>query len=47
LSGVQLLPGVADPNTPWFAILEVLKLAKGWSVDEVVLGRTRGGQFWG
>jgi len=45
LSGVQLPPGAADPNTPWFAIPEVLKPAKGWSVDEVVLGKTRVGSF--
>jgi nicotinamidase-related amidase len=45
LSGVQLPPGAADPNTPWFAIPEALKPAKGWSVDEVVLGKTRVGSF--
>jgi nicotinamidase-related amidase len=45
LSSVQLPPGAADPNTPWFAIPEVLKPAKGWSVDEVVLGKTRVGSF--
>jgi hypothetical protein len=45
LSGVQLPPGAADPNTPWFTIPGVLKLAKGWSVNEVVLGRTRVGSF--
>jgi hypothetical protein len=36
---------LADPNTPWFAISEVLKPAKGWSVDEVLLGKTRVGSF--
>lgn len=45
LSGVQLPLGAADPNTPWFAIPEVLKPAKGWSLDEIVLGKTRAGNF--
>jgi nicotinamidase-related amidase len=45
LSGVQLPPGATDPNTPWFAIPEALKPAKGWNVDEVVLGKTRVGSF--
>jgi nicotinamidase-related amidase len=45
LAGVALPPGAADPNTPWFAIPEALKPAQGWSVDEVVLGKTRVGSF--
>ena len=43
--GMSLPAGAKDPNTPWYAIPEVLIPPKGWNVDEVILGKIQCGSF--